>query len=68
MTDTEMLRERLKDSGYKMYFIAEHLGLSYQGFLNKVDGKTEFVAPEIKKLCELLNIGLEDKEKIFFAD
>lgn len=35
MTDTKMLRQYIKKSGYKRTFIANRIGLTYQGYLNK---------------------------------
>ena len=67
MTNTELLRKMIDDSGYKLLFIAEKCGLTYQGFMNKVNGKSEFIAPEIKALRTLLKLGPDDVERIFFT-
>lgn len=60
MTNTTLLKAKIDASGYKMKYIANRIGLSYQGFLNKIRNKTDFTAPEIKSLCELLHIGTEE--------
>jgi len=67
MTNTKLLRERINDSGYRIRYIASRLGLSYQGFQNKVNNVSEFKATEIKELCDLLKIDALEKEQIFFA-
>jgi len=67
MTNTQLLREKIDESGYKLRFIAKKLGITYQGFLNKSNNDTEFKASEIQILCELLNIDIQQKEVIFFA-
>ena len=68
MTNTTELRKRIKDSGLKLGFIAERLGISYHWLNMKIDGKVPFKDYEIQILCELLNItDLNDKEFIFFA-
>lgn len=68
MTNKELLFQKIKDKGMKRSFVAERLGLSYPGFLNKVNDKTEFTSSEIQTLCITLSItDLEEKEKIFFA-
>lgn len=67
MTDTALLRDQINVSGYKMNFIAEQVGITYAGFLKKLNNETEFKATEIQKLCEVLKIGVDLKEKIFFA-
>lgn len=67
MTNTELLRKRIDEAGYKLQFVAEQCGLTYQGFMNKVNNKSEFTATEINKLRTLLRLNPEDVERIFFA-
>lgn len=68
MTDTALLREAIKKSGFKLSYIAEKLDLTAYGLQRKIDGLNEFKASEINKLCDLLGItDLKAKEKIFFA-
>lgn len=66
MTNTNLLRNKIDESGYKLRFIAKKLGITYQGFLNKINNETEFKAGEIQILCDMLNINIEEKELIFF--
>ena len=68
MTNTNLLRVKIDQSGYKMKYIASRIGLSYQGFLNKLTNKASFTAAEIKGLCVLLQISVDEKEAIFFCD
>lgn len=69
MTNTVLLYDKIKNSGLKLGFIAEKLGLSYEALRKKLQGKTAFKAIEIKILCDLLNIvDLKEKEHIFFAN
>lgn len=67
MTNSKALKKSIKDSGYRIYFIASKLDITYQGLLKKINNESEFKASEIKKLCEMLNISRDDKETIFFA-
>ena len=67
MTDTELLREAVDRSGHKKTYIAKRIGLTYQGFLNKERGESEFRQSEIEGLGELLGLSMEEKERIFFA-
>lgn len=67
MTNTKLLRSKIDESGYKLRFIAKKLGITYQGFLNKINNDTEFKATEIKILCDLLDIDIQQKEVIFFT-
>ena len=68
MTDTARLNQIIADSGYKLSYIANYLGLSSYGFARKRDNISEFTPSEINSLCELLKIhSLEDRFAIFFA-
>lgn len=67
MLDICLLKQVINDSGYKKTFIAERIGISYQAFLNKIEGRTEFVATEIVKFCDLLQLNNQVRDKIFFA-
>lgn len=67
MTDTELLREKIENSGYKLQFIAKSLGLTYQGLLNKINNWSEFRASEIQALYDLLGLTEKERVAIFFA-
>ena len=67
LTNTELLRKRIDQSGYKMSFIAQKLKLSYQGLLNKINNKSEFKASEIQVLSDILALSDNDKAAIFFC-
>jgi DNA-binding XRE family transcriptional regulator len=67
MTNTSLLEEYIKKSGYKKAFLAEAIGVTRQGFALKCNNKGEFRATEIDTLCKLLNIGVKDRMAIFFA-
>ena len=67
MTNSNMLRAKIDESGYKLRFIAGKLGITYQGFLKKINNETEFKASEIQILKELLNLTEEERNEIFFC-
>lgn len=67
MTNIELLRKKIDDSGYKLTFIAKQLGITYQGFLKKSKNETEFKATEIQILKTLLNLTDDERDCIFFA-
>lgn len=68
MTNTEMLRRIIKESGLKLEYIAAQLEISRFSLSKKIENETEFKASEIQKLCDVLRISSnEDKEAIFFA-
>lgn len=57
MTDTLELEMAMKKKGYTKKYVASKLGLTQQGFLLKLNNKTEFKASEISKLCKLLDVN-----------
>lgn len=65
MTATNKLRAKLSEMQLTQSDVADKLGISYQSFNYKLNGKTEFKASEIKKLCSILKIT--DKDAYFFA-
>lgn len=68
MTDTRLLKRRIRESGLKKTHIASRLGLSYQGYLKKENGEHFFTSKEISILIELLNLSTDDVMQIFFAN
>ena len=66
MTNTELLKSRIQTSGLKKRYIADQLGITYQGFYLKLIGKNEFLGSEIQKITTLLNIPDKDIKPIFF--
>lgn len=67
MTDTKALREKMDESGYKLRYIAKRLGITYQGFLKKINNETEFKASEIQILFDLLHMTEAERNAIFFT-
>ncbi len=67
MTDTALLRKKIRDSGLRLGFVADKVGLTYQGLLNKINNKHEFRASEIQVLYELLGLTEAERNAIFFA-
>lgn len=62
-----MLKDYINKSGYKIYFIAKKLGISYPCLQTRLCNKTDFRQTEISMLCNLLGIDAEARNKIFFA-
>lgn len=67
VTNSKMLYEKIEASGYKLRFIAEKIGVTYQCFLNKINNRSEFRASEIQTLYDLLNMTEAERIAIFFA-
>lgn len=68
MLNTQLLDERIENSGLKVGYIVEKLGLSRNGFDKKRKGKTPFRVAEIYVISDLLNLSDDDERKIFFAE
>lgn len=66
MTDTARLKYYIDKSGLTQSKLAEMLGITFATLNNKVLNKREFSTTEIAKIQEILNLSLEEKERIFF--
>jgi hypothetical protein len=68
MTNTHLLNVVIGEKGLKRQYIAEKLGLSPFGLAKKISGANEFKGREIAKLSELLDLNIEQRDAIFFAE
>lgn len=67
MTNTELLRRKIKESGYKVGFLAEKMGITYHSLLNKINNRSDFRARELAMLAGLLQLPREEWFAVFFA-
>ena len=67
MTNEKLLEQIIKESGLKRGYIAEKLGITRWGLLNKLTNQTEFKASEIAALQDLLRLDNETRDEIFFS-
>lgn len=68
MTNTELLKQKIAESGLRFDYIAKSVGITRQSLSMKVGNKRSFDQYEIQSICDVLNITkLEEKEAIFFA-
>ena len=67
LTNSKLLREKIKQSGYRISFIADKMGITYQAFLNKINNESEFKAREIQVLHDILKLSTDERDAIFFA-
>lgn len=63
--DTGLLNQYIENSGLKIGYIVETLGISRQAFDRKRNGTVSFKASEVYVLCDLLRISKDDKLAIF---
>lgn len=61
----EELKEIIKNSGFKVVYIAAQLNISPVTLYNKLNGKQQFNAVEISELKSLLHLSLEQVDRIF---
>ena len=66
MVNTELLRSRIIETGFRINFIAGKVGVSYQGFLNKINNLSDFKSEEILSLQKILDLTAEERDRIFF--
>lgn len=64
--DTETLKQLIKNSGYKMQFIAEALHISRPTLINRLEGRWPFTVDEAATLIYLLRLTPEQACSIFF--
>lgn len=68
MTNSKLLKQKIRESGLKMIFIAQYVGISRCALYNKINNLRPFTQYEIAKMCLVLKIDeLHEKEAIFFA-
>ena len=67
MVNSALLEERIKAAGYGIAEFADLVGISRAAFYLKKKNQREFKGREISKICEVLNLDIYDKDKIFFA-
>jgi predicted transcriptional regulator len=68
LTNTQLLREVIQESGLKYKFIAAKLNLSPYGLTKKVKGVNQFKSDEISMICDILHLNPDQKEAIFFGN
>lgn len=67
MTDEKEFEIMLLKHNTTKRKIANLLGISLSGLYNKLSNVSEFKASEIQKIATMLNLTVEEREKIFFA-
>ena len=69
MKGTELLRQRIQESGQKKSALMKALGIkAYATFRDRVNEPSSFTANQINKLVELLKLSAKDRDRIFFAN
>lgn len=64
----ELLRAFIRDSGIKVSYLAEKIGMTRQSLHAKLNGSRTFTQSEIMALKIALHMNDEDFMRIFFAE
>lgn len=67
MTNSELLKKKIDESGVSITFLAEKCNVSRDYFYRKMNGEVEFKQSEIATLKECLHLTQKDRDAIFFA-
>lgn len=63
--NNEQIKNKIKEKGYKLKFVAEKLNLTPYGLSLKLDGKNDFKWSEVVKISNILNLDEKEKKEIF---
>ena len=67
MTDFELLRSKINDSGMTMVAIAEKTGITRETIYNRFKGVGDFTASEMLAISDVLRLSNNERDRIFFA-
>lgn len=67
MTDIELLKEKMDESGMTIKAIAEKSGILRETLYNRLNGRGEFTASEIVNLSNVLHLTKPERDKIFLS-
>lgn len=67
MTNKELLKEKIEQSGVSITFLAEKCNVSRDYFYRKMNGEVEFKQSEIATLKDYLHLTQKERNDIFFA-
>lgn len=68
MTDFEMLKRKINESGMTITAIAKKCGILRETLYNRLKGKGEFNASEIVALANTLHMSKQERDAIFFGE
>lgn len=68
MTNVTLLRQKIDDSGLKMAYIAEQLGMTPQGLYKKLKDGSDWLFSQVMIIKKLLQLSDDEVNAIFFND
>lgn len=66
MADTLKLRAKMLEHGYTPTRLATEMGISERSLIAKMQNRTPFTLPDIKKICDIFAFTKKDLFTIFF--
>ena len=67
MFDKVKFKKAVDSSGLKGTFIARQIGMNYNVYLQKSNGKNQWKVDEVMSLSRLLRLRNNERDAIFFA-
>lgn len=67
MFDEKLFRIKLIERDVNLTKISEVLNINLVTLYRKMNGLSDFYRDEIQKICDYLNLNLEEREDIFFS-
>lgn len=67
MVNTQLLDKKIEESGLRIGYLVEKLGLSRAGFDKKRKGITPFRVAEMYVISDLLKLSDAEKDALFYA-
>lgn len=68
MANTEMIRDYIRASGYKMQYVARALKISPNALNLKLQGRTQFKLSEAERLSAVLGLSMYERDLCFFEE
>ena len=67
MTNCNLLKEKIVNSGISITFLADKCNISREYFYKKLNGEAEFKQSEIVAIQDVLHLSQSERNSIFFA-
>lgn len=68
MANTEMIREYIRASGYKLQYVARAMQISPNALGQKLQGHTQFKLNEAERLSAVLGLSMYERDLCFFEE
>lgn len=66
MANTDLIYSYIRDSGYKMQYVAQAMHISTTSLRSKLLGETQFKLSEAERLSTMLGLTMAERDACFF--